>query len=92
MCVLPHNFTDLPQGVMHRDLKPENFLLSDSSHKATIKATDFGLSTFFKEGQVRIVPHAMSGSVRGAGGGGIHTGTGGVACIGRQAPSHPGLK
>ena len=37
-------------GVMHRDLKPENFLLSSKSADAELKATDFGLSAFFKEG------------------------------------------
>ena len=35
-------------GVMHRDLKPENFLLADKSENAPLKATDFGLSIFFK--------------------------------------------
>ncbi|EFJ45569.1 hypothetical protein VOLCADRAFT_82146 [Volvox carteri f. nagariensis] len=39
-------------GVMHRDIKPENFLLSNRSADATIKATDFGISVFFSEGQV----------------------------------------
>uniref|UniRef100_A0A7S2QUP0 Calcium-dependent protein kinase n=1 Tax=Chlamydomonas chlamydogama TaxID=225041 RepID=A0A7S2QUP0_9CHLO len=39
-------------GVIHRDLKPENFLLSDKSPGAQLKATDFGLSSFFQEGQV----------------------------------------
>ncbi|KAG2438170.1 hypothetical protein HXX76_005777 [Chlamydomonas incerta] len=39
-------------GVIHRDLKPENFLLSDRSAAAALKATDFGLSSFFQEGQV----------------------------------------
>eukprot|EP01025_Chloroclados_australasicus_P027070 TRINITY_DN2687_c0_g1_i3.p1 TRINITY_DN2687_c0_g1~~TRINITY_DN2687_c0_g1_i3.p1 ORF type:complete len:486 (-),score=84.59 TRINITY_DN2687_c0_g1_i3:272-1729(-) len=39
-------------GVMHRDLKPENFLLtSRNADKAEIKATDFGLSIFFKPGE-----------------------------------------
>ncbi|EFJ21060.1 calcium dependent protein kinase 17 [Selaginella moellendorffii] len=37
-------------GVMHRDLKPENFLLADKSESAPLKATDFGLSVFFKHG------------------------------------------
>lgn len=37
-------------GVMHRDLKPENFLLADRSEDAPLKATDFGLSIFFKPG------------------------------------------
>jgi serine/threonine protein kinase len=35
-------------GVVHRDLKPENFLLSDKSASAQLKATDFGLSSFFQ--------------------------------------------
>jgi len=39
-------------GVVHRDLKPENWLLADSSEGAALKATDFGLSAFFREGQV----------------------------------------
>jgi len=39
-------------GVMHRDLKPENFLLADKSENAPLKATDFGLSIFFKPGQL----------------------------------------
>jgi calcium-dependent protein kinase len=38
-------------GVMHRDLKPENFLLSTTTDNAEIKATDFGLSVFFKPNQ-----------------------------------------
>ena len=37
---------------MHRDLKPENFLLSDKSEDAKLKATDFGTSIFFEEGEV----------------------------------------
>lgn len=37
-------------GVMHRDLKPENFLLLSKDEDAPLKATDFGLSVFFKEG------------------------------------------
>lgn len=37
-------------GVMHRDLKPENFLLHSQDDDAPIKATDFGLSVFFKHG------------------------------------------
>ena len=35
-----------------RDLKPENFLLSDKAENAPLKATDFGLSVFYKPGQV----------------------------------------
>ncbi|KAF6147886.1 hypothetical protein GIB67_014466 [Kingdonia uniflora] len=37
-------------GVMHRDLKPENFLFSSSDEDAALKATDFGLSIFYKPG------------------------------------------
>lgn len=39
-------------GVIHRDLKPENFLLQDKTANSAIKATDFGLSSFFQEDQV----------------------------------------
>ncbi|TVT99461.1 hypothetical protein EJB05_55130, partial [Eragrostis curvula] len=39
-------------GVMHRDIKPENFLLLSKAEDAPLKATDFGLSVFFKEGEV----------------------------------------
>jgi calcium-dependent protein kinase len=38
-------------GVMHRDLKPENFLFDSPSDDAKLKATDFGLSVFYKPGQ-----------------------------------------
>ncbi|CAL5385501.1 unnamed protein product [Camellia sinensis] len=38
-------------GVMHRDLKPENFLFDTPDEDATLKATDFGLSIFYKPGQ-----------------------------------------
>ncbi|KAG2428086.1 hypothetical protein HYH02_014477 [Chlamydomonas schloesseri] len=37
-------------NVVHRDLKPENFLLTERGAGGVIKATDFGLSRFFKEG------------------------------------------
>lgn len=37
-------------GVMHRDLKPENFLFSSRDEDSPLKATDFGLSVFFKPG------------------------------------------
>ncbi|KAK4717417.1 hypothetical protein R3W88_015755 [Solanum pinnatisectum] len=38
-------------GVMHRDLKPENFLFLSSQEDAGLKATDFGLSVFYKPGE-----------------------------------------
>ncbi|KAK4279745.1 hypothetical protein QN277_011471 [Acacia crassicarpa] len=38
-------------GVMHRDLKPENFLFESQDEDAKMKATDFGLSAFYKPGQ-----------------------------------------
>nr|XP_016470887.1 PREDICTED: calcium-dependent protein kinase 17-like isoform X2 [Nicotiana tabacum] len=39
-------------GVIHRDLKPENFLLLSKDEDAPLKATDFGLSVFYKQGDV----------------------------------------
>lgn len=38
-------------GVMHRDLKPENFLFLSKEESSPLKATDFGLSVFFKPGE-----------------------------------------
>ncbi|KAI9108485.1 hypothetical protein K1719_020676 [Acacia pycnantha] len=39
-------------GVFHRDLKPENFLFLSKDDNSPLKATDFGLSVFFKPGDV----------------------------------------
>ncbi|KAH9310566.1 hypothetical protein KI387_025601, partial [Taxus chinensis] len=39
-------------GVIHRDLKPENFLLLNKDENSPLKATDFGLSVFFKPGEL----------------------------------------
>ncbi|KNA09420.1 hypothetical protein SOVF_153730 [Spinacia oleracea] len=39
-------------GVMHRDLKPENFLFVDESEESPLKTIDFGLSIFFKPGDI----------------------------------------
>lgn len=39
-------------GVMHRDLKPENFLFQSVDEDAALKATDFGLSVFYKPGSL----------------------------------------
>lgn len=38
-------------GVMHRDLKPENSLFDSEEEDAALKATDFGLSVFYKPGR-----------------------------------------
>lgn len=38
-------------GVFHRDLKPENFLFDSADDDAALKATDFGLSVFYKPGE-----------------------------------------
>ncbi|KAK6126533.1 hypothetical protein DH2020_039723 [Rehmannia glutinosa] len=39
-------------GVMHRDLKPENFLFVNDEEDSPIKTIDFGLSVFFKPGEI----------------------------------------
>ncbi|XP_010251583.1 PREDICTED: calcium-dependent protein kinase 1-like [Nelumbo nucifera] len=39
-------------GVIHRDLKPENFLFLGKDENSPLKAIDFGLSAFFKPGEV----------------------------------------
>ncbi|CAA6658453.1 unnamed protein product [Spirodela intermedia] len=39
-------------GVMHRDLKPENFLFVDQKEESPLKTIDFGLSMFFKPGDI----------------------------------------
>ncbi|KAK3446921.1 calcium-dependent protein kinase 20 [Eucalyptus grandis] len=39
-------------GVMHRDLKPENFLFVNHEEDAALKTIDFGLSVFFKPGEM----------------------------------------
>ncbi|KAK7278761.1 hypothetical protein RJT34_23797 [Clitoria ternatea] len=39
-------------GVMHRDLKPENFLFVNQKEESPLKAIDFGLSAFFKPGEI----------------------------------------
>ncbi|KAF6153270.1 hypothetical protein GIB67_000059 [Kingdonia uniflora] len=50
MVTVVHNCHSM--GVMHRDLKPENFLFLSSEENSPLKATDFGLSVFFKPGDV----------------------------------------
>jgi calcium-dependent protein kinase len=50
-------------GVMHRDLKPENFLLLSKDESAPLKATDFGLSVFFKEGSLNIWSSSRCSSI-----------------------------
>ncbi|KAG8374010.1 hypothetical protein BUALT_Bualt11G0086400 [Buddleja alternifolia] len=39
-------------GVIHRDLKPENFLFVNDEEDSPIKTIDFGLSVFFKPGEI----------------------------------------
>ncbi|XP_044487301.1 calcium-dependent protein kinase 26-like [Mangifera indica] len=39
-------------GVLHRDLKPENFLFVNEEEDSPLKAIDFGLSIFFKPGDI----------------------------------------
>ncbi|KAH6802824.1 calmodulin-domain protein kinase cdpk isoform 2 [Perilla frutescens var. frutescens] len=39
-------------GVMHRDLKPENFLFVNGAEDSPMKIIDFGLSVFFKPGEI----------------------------------------
>ncbi|RWR80342.1 calcium-dependent protein kinase 10-like protein [Cinnamomum micranthum f. kanehirae] len=39
-------------GVMHRDLKPENFLFVNQMEESPLKTIDFGLSMFFKPGDI----------------------------------------
>ncbi|KAM3750694.1 hypothetical protein ACB098_04G054200 [Castanea mollissima] len=39
-------------GIMHRDLKPENFLFHSLDEDAAFKATDFGLSVFYRPNQI----------------------------------------
>ncbi|KAH6781565.1 calcium-dependent protein kinase 30 [Perilla frutescens var. hirtella] len=39
-------------GVMHRDLKPENFLFANKKENSALKVIDFGLSVFFKPGEI----------------------------------------
>lgn len=43
-------------GVMHRDLKPENFLFDTPGDDAKLRATDFGLSVFYKPGWFLFFP------------------------------------
>ncbi|KAK7287517.1 hypothetical protein RIF29_00798 [Crotalaria pallida] len=45
-----HTFHSM--GVIHRDLKPENFLLLSKDENSPLKATDFGLSVFYKQGEM----------------------------------------
>ncbi|KAM7262235.1 hypothetical protein ACFE04_021312 [Oxalis oulophora] len=39
-------------GVMHRDLKPENFLFVNQDEDSPLKTIDFGLSMFFRPGEI----------------------------------------
>jgi calcium-dependent protein kinase len=46
-------------GVFHRDLKPENFLFLNDKEDSPLKATDFGLSVFFKPGECFILTSSL---------------------------------
>ena len=46
-------------GVFHRDLKPENFLFLNDKEDSPLKATDFGLSVFFKPGERLILTSSL---------------------------------
>ncbi|KAF8696950.1 hypothetical protein HU200_036595 [Digitaria exilis] len=46
-------------GVFHRDLKPENFLFLSDKEDSPLKATDFGLSVFFKPGERLILTSSL---------------------------------
>ncbi|KAJ7975901.1 Calcium dependent protein kinase [Quillaja saponaria] len=39
-------------GVMHRDLKPENFLFVNEEEDSPLRTIDFGMSVFFKPGEI----------------------------------------
>ena len=40
------------RGVIHRDIKPENFLFASEDRNSLLKAIDFGLSDYCKEGDI----------------------------------------
>lgn len=40
-------------GVMHRDIKPENILVYTENNEVQVKIIDFGLSTFFTQGEIK---------------------------------------
>jgi serine/threonine protein kinase len=40
------------RGVIHRDIKPENFLFASDDKDSLLKAIDFGLSEYCREGEV----------------------------------------
>lgn len=44
--------SDVELQCVCRDIKPENFLLTTHDDSGILKACDFGLSTFFRPGQV----------------------------------------
>lgn len=46
-------------GIIHRDLKPENILLVSKSASSPIKLADFGLATYIRYGNDRVLFSAM---------------------------------
>ena len=40
------------RGIIHRDIKPENFLFASDDKDSLLKAIDFGLSEYCREGEV----------------------------------------
>ena len=40
-------------GTLHRDIKPDNFLLSSFGAGGVVKLADFGLSCFYRRGELQ---------------------------------------
>jgi calcium-dependent protein kinase len=40
------------KNVIYRDIKPDNFLFLNNTQNSPLKATDFGLATYFRPGEV----------------------------------------
>ena len=74
----PPPATSPQMGVLHRDIKPENFILSCEGSAGIVKLADFGLSTFFRQGECEkeavgspffMAPEMLTGTGYGAQGG-----------------------